>query len=104
MKNSTKIIIVLAVLALGGFTFAKWQKNRNKPTIKIVSTNQTTKEVAFKMSYKDKSFATTVKLGGIRKQILGDYTFAAITQGENIVLSIKDNTNKVLTSKTVTFG
>lgn len=104
MSTKSKIIIVLIVLALGGYTISKWQSDRNEPVINIVSTNQSTKEVVFKMSYKDKNFGTAIKLGGIRKQTLGDYAFEAISQGKSIVFAIKDKTNKVLATKTVTFA
>jgi hypothetical protein len=104
MTNRNKIIIVLVVLAMGGFIIYNSKDNNSKPKIEVTSINQVTKEVAFKMSYKDLKFATTVKLGGIRQQVLGDYTFQAITQGQNIVLSIKDKTNKVLKTKTVSFA
>lgn len=103
MTNRNKIIIVLIVLAIGGFVVYNFNANNNEPKIELTSINKATKEVAFKMSYKDKKFATTVKLGGIRQQVLGDYTFQAITQGQNIVLSIKDKSNKVLKTKTVSF-
>ena len=104
MKTKNKIIIVLIVLAIGGFVIYNSEKKNDKPTIQILSTNPSTKEVAFKMSYKGKEFSAIVKLGGIRRQVLGEHTFEAITQGKNIVLSIKDKTNKVLTTKTVTFA
>ncbi|WP_052596113.1 hypothetical protein [Aureispira sp. CCB-QB1] len=104
MKSRTKVFIVLLVLALGGVAIYQWQQQRNEPIIKIVNSNQSTKEVAFKMSYKDMKFESSLKLGGVRRQKLGNYTFEAVTQGQKIVLSIKDNNNKALTTKTVTFA
>lgn len=104
MKNSTKIIIVLIVLAIGGYAYYNSKEDSDAPKIEVTTIDTIAKSIAFKMSYKAAKFATTVKLGGLRKQVIGDYTFEAITKGQTIVLSIKDKANKVLTTKTIDFA
>lgn len=104
MKTKTKILVVLFVLTLGGLTIYKWQNKRNKATITITKIDQTTQEAHFKMSYKDLDFATVVKLGGIRRQVLQGYVFEAVTKGKTIVLSIQDKAGKELARKIVDFS
>lgn len=104
MTKTAKIIFLLTVLALGGWAVYQWQQKRNKATIQILKEDRNNKSVAFKMSYKDLHFKSTIKLGGIHKQELKGYVFEATTQGQQLLFSIKDPSGVVLTKKVVDFS
>ena len=102
--NKTKIAIIVAVIALGSILIWKWNDNRNQPQIKIIKSNATNKQVQFEMTYKGMKFATTVTHGGIRKQVIKGYTFEAITVGNALVFSIKNEVGDILATKTIQFN
>lgn len=99
----TKLFIAFLVIAtiIAGYF---WINRDKKSHINITKSDANNKEVAFEMSYKGMSFNTTVKHGGIRRQIINGYTFQAITEGNNIILSIKSPDGEIIESKQVTFN
>lgn len=102
--SKTKIALIIAVIALGSFLIWKWNSNRNQPQIKILKSNQTNKQVQFEMTYKGMRFATTVTHGGIRRQVIKGHTFEAITEGNALVFSIKNEAGDILATKTIQFN
>ena len=103
MKTKYKIAIILMVLALGGALVYNKVKEDQKPKIELKA-DHATKTVEFKMEYQDKKFASSIKLGGIRSQQLGNYQFQALSQGNSIFFYIKDAAGKVIHSKKVVFN
>jgi hypothetical protein len=102
--NKTKIAIIIAVIILGSILVFKWNYDRNQPQIKILKTNETNKQVQFEMTYKGMKFATTMTHGGIRRQIIKGHTFEAVTEGNAIVFSIKNEVGEILATKTIQFN
>lgn len=102
--NKKKIAIIAVVVILGGILIWKWNQNRNQPQIKILKTNSTNKQVQFEMMYKGMRFATTMTHGGIRRQVINGHTFEAVTEGNSLVFSIKDEQGDILAKKTIQFN
>jgi hypothetical protein len=104
MSKKNKIILaVLIVLIIGGFGFMQWQKS-NKPTIDAKVVDADKKEIEFEMSYKDMKFDGSIKLGGIRRQVLQEHTFEAFSLSNEIVLHIKAPDNSILLVKKIAFN
>lgn len=101
--NKKKIVIITLVI-LGGILIWKWNQDRNQPQIKILKTNSTSKQVQFEMMYKGMRFATTMTHGGIRRQVINGHTFEAVTEGNSLVFSIKNEQGDILATKSIQFN
>lgn len=104
-----KIAIIVLVIALAGFGLWKWKKSREP---KIIIGNKHIDKTDFVLSYKGMKYEDSIAFGQIKKKTINGHTFEAVSQAstnqgnstasKKIVFAIKDQTNKVLITETIT--